>query len=108
MARVLVAEDEPAFSDAVVYMLEREGLSAAVAADGHAALEQASTGEFDLVLLDLMLPGMSGLDVLRTLRRRGQDMPVLVVSARDAEIDKVVAIELGANDYITKPFSPES
>jgi len=104
VTRVLVVEDEESFSDALSYMLRREGFEVAVAATGPDALSQFDQAGADLVLLDLMLPGISGTDVCRTLRQRS-NVPVIMLTARDSEIDKVVGLELGADDYVTKPFS---
>ncbi len=104
MTRVLVVEDEESFSDALSYMLRKEGFEVAVAATGPAALEEFDRSGADLVLLDLMLPGIPGTEVCRTLRQRSS-VPVIMVTAKDAEIDKVVGLELGADDYVTKPFS---
>ena len=104
MTRVLVVEDEESFSDALSYMLRREGFEVAVAATGPAALSEFDRSGADLVLLDLMLPGLSGTEVCRTLRQRSS-VPVIMLTARDSEIDKVVGLELGADDYVTKPFS---
>jgi len=101
---VLIIEDEPALSDAIRYSLEREGYVVLVADDGLAGLELERRTSPDLVLLDLMLPSLHGLDVLRSLRSRSS-VPVIVVTARDAEADKVAGLELGADDYVTKPFS---
>jgi two-component system response regulator RegX3 len=104
VTRVLVVEDEESFSDALSYMLRREGFEVAVAATGPAALSEFDRSGADLVLLDLMLPGLSGTEVCRTLRQRSS-VPVIMLTARDSEIDKVVGLELGADDYVTKPFS---
>ncbi len=104
MTRVLVVEDEESFSDALSYMLRREGFEVAVAATGPDALTEFDRSGADLVLLDLMLPGLSGTEVCRTLRQRSS-VPVIMLTARDSEIDKVVGLELGADDYVTKPFS---
>jgi two-component system response regulator RegX3 len=97
-------EDEESWSDALSYMLRREGFEVAVAATGPQALVEFDDGGADLVLLDLMLPLMPGVEVCRHLRARS-DVPIIVVSARDTEIDKVVGLELGADDYVTKPYS---
>ncbi|HLT11651.1 MAG TPA: response regulator transcription factor [Micromonosporaceae bacterium] len=105
MARVLVVEDEESFSDALAYMLRKEGFEVAVAATGPAALEEFDRHGADIVLLDLMLPEMSGTEVCRRLRQKSQ-VPIIMVTARDSEIDKVVGLEIGADDYVTKPFSP--
>ena len=104
MTRVLVVEDEESFSDALSYMLRREGFEVAVAATGDDAIEQFDRGGADLVLLDLMLPGIPGTEVCRTLRQRS-NVPVIMLTAKDSEVDKVVGLELGADDYVTKPFS---
>ncbi|MDQ6936471.1 MAG: response regulator transcription factor [Actinomycetota bacterium] len=104
MTRVLVVEDEESFSDALSYQLRREGYEVAVAASGPDALATFDRSGADLVLLDLMLPGLSGTEVCRELRARS-NVPIIIVTARDAEIDKVVGLELGADDYVTKPFS---
>jgi two-component system response regulator RegX3 len=104
VTRVLVVEDEESFSDALSYMLRREGFEVSVAATGPDALSEFDRSGADLVLLDLMLPGLSGTEVCRTLRQRS-NVPVIMLTARDSEIDKVVGLELGADDYVTKPFS---
>ena len=104
MTRVLVVEDEESFSDALSYMLRREGYEVEVAGTGHDALQSFERTGADLVLLDLMLPGLSGTEVCRELRTRSH-VPIIMVTARDAEVDKVVGLELGADDYVTKPFS---
>jgi two-component system, OmpR family, response regulator RegX3 len=104
VTRVLVVEDEESFSDALSYMLRREGYEVAIAATGPDALSEFDRSGADLVLLDLMLPGLSGTEVCRTLRQRS-NVPVIMLTARDSEIDKVVGLELGADDYVTKPFS---
>ncbi|MDS1270236.1 response regulator transcription factor [Lipingzhangella sp. LS1_29] len=104
MTRVLVVEDEESYSDALSYMLRKEGFEVAVAETGTAALETFDRTGADLVVLDLMLPGLSGTEVCRTLRQRS-GVPVIMLTAKDSEIDKVVGLELGADDYVTKPFS---
>ena len=104
MTRVLVVEDEESFSDALSYMLRREGYEVDVAATGPEALTSFERSGADLVLLDLMLPGLSGTEVCRELRTRSH-VPIIMVTARDTEVDKVVGLELGADDYVTKPFS---
>jgi two-component system response regulator RegX3 len=102
---VLVVEDEESFSDALSYMLRKEGFEVAVAATGPEALTEFERTGTDIVLLDLMLPGLSGTEVCRQLRQRS-NVPIIMVTARDSEIDKVVGLELGADDYVTKPYSP--
>jgi len=104
MTRVLVVEDEESFSDALSYMLRREGFDAVVAGTGPDALAEYDRGGADIVLLDLMLPGLSGTEVCRALRSRGS-VPIIMLTAKDSEIDKVVGLELGADDYVTKPYS---
>ena len=104
MTRVLVIEDEDSYREALAYMLSKEGFDVAAAADGVAGLAEYDRAGADLVLLDLMMPGLPGTEVCRQLRQRGP-VPVIMVTARDSEIDKVVGLELGADDYVTKPFS---
>jgi two-component system, OmpR family, response regulator RegX3 len=104
MTRVLVVEDEESFSDALSYMLRREGFDAVVAGTGPDALAEFDRAGADIVLLDLMLPGLSGTEVCRTLRSRS-NVPIIMLTAKDGEIDKVVGLELGADDYVTKPYS---
>jgi len=104
VTRVLVVEDEESFSDALSYMLRKEGYEVAVAPTGVAALDEFERTGADLVLLDLMLPGLTGTEVCRALRARSQ-VPVIMLTAKDSEVDKVVGLELGADDYVTKPFS---
>lgn len=104
MTRILVVEDEESFSDPLSFLLRREGYEVAVAGDGLAALEEYDHNGADLVLLDLMLPGVPGTEVCRLLRSRG-NVPVIMLTAKDSEIDKVVGLELGADDYVTKPYS---
>ena len=102
--KVLVVEDEASYSEALSYVLRKEGFDVAIAETGPDALAEFERGGADIVLLDLMLPGMSGTDVCKALRQRSA-VPVIMVTARDAEIDKVVGLELGADDYVTKPYS---
>jgi two-component system, OmpR family, response regulator RegX3 len=104
VTRVLVVEDEESFSDPLSYMLRREGFDAVVAATGPDALAEFDRGGADVVLLDLMLPGLSGTEVCRRLRARSS-VPIIMLTAKDGEIDKVVGLELGADDYVTKPYS---
>jgi two-component system response regulator RegX3 len=102
--RILVVEDEGALAESVRYNLEREGFAVTVAGDGRRALERFRNEPPSLVILDLMLPEMSGLDVCRLIRQES-DVPIIMVTAKDAEADKVTGLELGADDYVTKPFS---
>ncbi len=104
MSRILVVEDEQSFSDALAFMLRKEGFEVSVAADGNTAVETFDREGADLVLLDIMLPGMPGTEVCRVIRSTSQ-VPIIMVTAKDSEIDKVVGLELGADDYVTKPFS---
>lgn len=101
---VLIVEDEPAYVDALRIALEVDGIESTAVLDGRDAIKAFRRGPFDVVLLDLMLPSVSGLDVLRTIRAESAT-PVVVVSAKDAESDVVAALELGADDYLTKPYS---
>lgn len=104
MTRIMVVEDEESFSDALSFMLRKEGFAVSVATTGPDALAQFEREPADLVLLDLMLPGRSGTDVCRTIRAKSR-VPIIMVTAKDSEIDKVLGLELGADDYVTKPFS---
>ncbi len=105
MTRVLVVEDEESYSDALAYMLRKEGFEVAIAATGPDALVEFDRAGADIVLLDLMLPGLPGTEVCRQIRQTS-NVPVIMVSAKDDEVDKVVGLELGADDYVTKPYSP--
>lgn len=104
MTSVLIVEDEASLADPLAYLLRKEGFEATVVADRPSALAEFERAGADIVLLDLMLPGMSGTDVCKQLRLRSS-VPVIMVTARDSEIDKVVGLELGADDYVTKPYS---
>jgi two-component system response regulator RegX3 len=104
MTRILVVEDEVSYSDPLSYLLKKEGYEVSVAETGTEALEEFDRAGADLVLLDLMLPGLSGTDVCRALRQRS-GVPVIMLTAKDSEIDKVVGLEIGADDYVTKPYS---
>jgi two-component system response regulator RegX3 len=104
VTRILVVEDEESLSDPLSYMLRKEGFEVALAETGPAALEEFDRRGADLVLLDLMLPGLSGTEVCRALRSRSA-VPVIMLTAKDGEVDKVVGLELGADDYVTKPYS---
>lgn len=105
MTRVLVVEDETSYSEALSYVLRKEGFDVTVAETGPDALTEFERGGADIVLLDLMLPGLSGTEVCRHLRATSS-VPIIMVSAKDTEVDKVVGLELGADDYVTKPYSP--
>ena len=104
MTRILLVEDEESFSDPLSYLLRKEGYEVSVAETGPGALADFDRAGADLVLLDLMLPGLSGMDVCRALRHRSS-VPVIMLTAKDSEIDKVVGLEIGADDYVTKPYS---
>ncbi|GAB3442443.1 response regulator transcription factor [Phycicoccus ginsengisoli] len=104
MTRILVVEDEVSFSDPLSYLLRKEGYEVSVAETGPDALDDFDRQGADLVLLDLMLPGLSGTEVCRALRQRST-VPVIMLTAKDSEIDKVVGLEIGADDYVTKPYS---
>jgi two-component system response regulator RegX3 len=101
--KVLVIEDEPSFADALTIGLQREGFRVAIAGDGQSALDRFEHLAPDIVLLDVMLPGISGLDVCRELRTRSQ-VPIIMVTAKSSEVDAVVGLELGADDYVAKPY----
>jgi DNA-binding response OmpR family regulator len=103
--RLLLVEDDATLRQALAFSLTREGYEVATAADGEAALEQGRNEALDLILLDVMLPGMSGVEVLRVLRRDGVTTPVIILSAKGDEIDRVVGLKVGADDYVAKPFS---
>jgi len=105
VTRVLVVEDEESYSDALAYMLRKEGFEVAIATTGPDALTEFDRNGADIVLLDLMLPGLPGTEVCRQIRATSS-VPVIMVSAKDDEVDKVVGLELGADDYVTKPYSP--
>jgi two-component system alkaline phosphatase synthesis response regulator PhoP len=103
-ARILLVEDEPGLQLTLSDRLRREGYEVETAADGQSGLDRAATGEFDLVLLDVMLPRKNGFDVLRDLRQRGLETPVIMLTARGQVVDTVVGLKLGADDYLSKPF----
>jgi DNA-binding response OmpR family regulator len=105
-SRILVADDEPHIREVVRAYLEREGYEVIEAADGDTALEHGRNAGLDLLVLDVMLPGRSGFDILRALRSEGSSVGVLMLTARDDVIDRVAGLELGADDYVTKPFEP--
>lgn len=105
MTRMLIVEDDPAMSVALRDGFEYEGYAVTVAKDGAAGLNLATDKNLDIVILDVMLPKMSGLDVCKQLRNEGHDIPIILLTARGQEIDKVLGLKLGADDYVTKPFS---
>jgi two-component system response regulator RegX3 len=104
-ARILVVDDDPGILDVVSYALREGGYEVETQTDGPSALEAARGRDYDLVVLDLMLPGMPGTDVCRKLREEGHTVPVVMLTAKDAELDRVLGLELGADDYLSKPFS---
>jgi DNA-binding response OmpR family regulator len=104
IARILVADDDPAVLDALTHSLEREHFEVETAGDGEEALEKARATQYDVVILNVMMPRLFGTDVTRNLRAES-DVPIILLSARDAELDRVLGLELGADDYMTKPFS---
>jgi two-component system alkaline phosphatase synthesis response regulator PhoP len=106
MKRILVVEDEPGIAFGLQLDLRTEGYDVAVESDGESALQRARKETFDLVLLDVMLPGKDGFEVCRELRRSGSKMPIILLTAKAQEAEKVLGLELGADDYVTKPFSP--
>jgi DNA-binding response OmpR family regulator len=106
MGYILVVDDEPAIVTVVRERLEREGFAVRAVASGEEALAHMDTDPADLVVLDVMLPGMDGFEVLRHLRSAGHTVPVIVLTARDEDLDKIVGLELGADDYLVKPFNP--
>src|SRR6201990_456452 len=104
MTRILIVEDEPSLSDPLSFLLQREGYETEIAGDGRAALTSFDRAGADLVLLDLMLPGLPGTEVCREIRTRS-NVPIIMLTAKDSEVDVVVGLELGADDYVTKPYS---
>ena len=104
MTKILIVEDESSFSEAISFLLGKEGYESAVAENGRIALDLFKSNDFDLVLLDLMIPEVSGIDVCRTIRTTSS-VPIIMLTAKDSEVDKVVGLELGADDYVTKPYS---
>lgn len=104
MTRILIVDDEPSLSEPLAYLLGREGYETAVAEDGPAALAEFDRAGADLILLDLMLPGLPGTEVCREIRQRSS-VPIIMLTAKDSEVDIVVGLELGADDYVTKPYS---
>ena len=104
MTRILIVEDEPSLSEPLAYLLGREGYETTIAADGLAAVAEFDHHGADLILLDLMLPGLSGTEVCREIRTRSS-VPIIMLTAKDSEVDIVVGLELGADDYVTKPYS---
>lgn len=106
MAHILVVDDEPTIVKLLTFNIEQEGHTVSSATNGTTALEIASEQAIDLIVLDLMLPGMTGIDVCKELRKKENYTPILMLTAKDGEYDKIIGLELGADDYMTKPFSP--
>ena len=104
MTKILIVEDESSFSEAISFLLGKEGFETDVAENGRAALELFKASAYDLVLLDLMIPEVSGIEVCRAIRTTSM-VPIIMLTAKDSEVDKVVGLELGADDYVTKPYS---
>ncbi len=107
MSKILIIEDEPQLARFTQLELTHEGYEAVISGDGREGLEKALNGDFSLILLDIMLPGLNGLEVLRRLRKSGMNTPVIMLTARDSVMDKVSGLDMGADDYITKPFAIE-
>ncbi|WP_125606264.1 response regulator transcription factor [Lapidilactobacillus bayanensis] len=106
MRKILVVDDEAAIRQLITYNLQKAGYEVDEAADGQTALDKATTGSFDFIILDLMLPELDGLDVTKRLRKQDITTPILILTAKHDEADKIIGLELGADDYMTKPFSP--
>jgi two-component system response regulator RegX3 len=104
MTQILIVEDESSFSEALSFLLSKEGFEVSVADNGRTALEIFNSNDFDLILLDLMIPEISGIEVCRAIRATSK-VPIIMLTAKDSEVDKVVGLELGADDYVTKPYS---
>lgn len=106
MKKLLIVEDEPSILKLLTYNLEQEGYEIESSMDGAEGLQLALNNNYDMVLLDLMLPSMNGMDICRNLRQAKVEVPIIMLTAKDTEIDKILGLEIGADDYITKPFSP--
>ena len=104
MTKILIVEDESSFSEAIAFLLGKEGFESEIAENGRVALELFKKNHYDLILLDLMIPEVSGIDVCRAIRTTSP-VPIIMLTAKDSEVDKVVGLELGADDYVTKPYS---
>jgi two-component system response regulator RegX3 len=104
MTKILIVEDETSFSEAIAFLLGKEGFESEIAENGRVALELFKKNHYDLILLDLMIPEVSGIDVCRAIRTTSP-VPIIMLTAKDSEVDKVVGLELGADDYVTKPYS---
>lgn len=106
MKKVLVVEDDLSIGKLLEYNLVKEGYEVDVVMDGNQGLKRALSGDYTIILLDLMLPGKDGMDICRELKQEKNDTPIIMLTAKDSEIDKIIGLEIGADDYITKPFSP--
>lgn len=106
MKKILIIEDETSIAKLLSYNIEQEGYETKTFMDGEEGFKRALDNDFDLILLDLMLPSMDGIEICRQLRREKVDTPIIMLTAKDSEIDKIIGLEIGADDYITKPFSP--
>ena len=106
MKKILVVDDEKAIVTLLEYNLKKAGYSVDTVSEGVSAYNMAVTGKYDFILLDLMLPGMDGIEITRRLRQERIETPIIILTARDQEYDKIIGLELGADDYLTKPFSP--
>lgn len=106
MKKVLVVDDEPSIVTLLTFNLEKDGYEVMTAVDGAVGYELALSNQFDFIILDVMLPNMDGLEITKSLRREKIDTPILILTARDDQVDKIIGLEIGADDYLTKPFSP--
>ncbi|MTD38972.1 response regulator [Erwinia sp. CPCC 100877] len=106
MKKVLVVDDEPSIVTLLTFNLEKEGYDVTTAFDGETGFELALSNHYDFIILDVMLPNMDGLEITKSLRREKNDTPILILTARDDQVDKIIGLEIGADDYLTKPFSP--
>ncbi|PAB01263.1 response regulator transcription factor [Enterococcus canintestini] len=106
MKKVLIVDDEPSIVTLLTFNLEKEGYVVTAATDGNKGLELALTKEFDFIILDIMLPGIDGIEITKKLRQEKKETPILLLTAKDDTIDRILGLEIGADDYLTKPFSP--
>ncbi|EPB3007572.1 response regulator transcription factor [Enterococcus faecalis] len=106
MKKVLVVDDEPSILTLLTFNLEKEGYQVTTSEDGKNGFELALSNQYDFIILDVMLPGMDGLEITKALRREKIDTPILILTAKDEQVDKIIGLEIGADDYLTKPFSP--
>ena len=108
MKKVLVVDDEPSILTLLTFNLEKEGYQVTTSEDGKNGFELALSNQYDFIILDVMLPGMDGLEITKALRREKIDTPILILTAKDEQVDKIIGLEIGADDYLTKPFSPST